>query len=203
MPRTYVQTARADAAQATRRAILDAAHATLLGDGPLTVGVGDIASRAGVARSTVYAIFGSRAGLLAELSDDVLHGAGLGPVIDAYKDPDPVRAIERSMVAASRMYAADREAFARMQVLARIDPEAAVPVERSDRDRQAGMDDLGRRLEAAGRLRDGVTPERAAQVLSVLTTFQAWDELTTQRGLGADAVAAVLLSVVRAAVIAD
>lgn len=203
MPRRYVQTARAEAAQATRRAILDAARATLLGDSALTVGVGEIAARAGVARSTVYAIFGSRAGLLAELSDDVLFGAGLGPVIDAYKDPDPVRAIERSMVAASRMFAADREAFARMQVLAQIDPEAAVPVERSDRDRQAGMDDLGRRLEAAGRLRDGVSPQRAAQVLSVLTTFHAWDQLATQRGLDADAAAEVLLAVARATVIAD
>jgi AcrR family transcriptional regulator len=198
MPRKYVQTARADASQATRRAILDAARATLLGDGPLTVGIGEIAGRAGVARSTVYAIFGSRAGLLAELSDDVLHGAGLGPVIDAYRDPDPVRAIDRSFLAASHMYAADREAFARLQVLASIDPEAAVPVERSDGDRRAGMDDLGRRIEAAGRLRDGVTPERAAQVLSVLSTFHAWDELATQRGLDPDAAAEVLLGTVRA-----
>jgi hypothetical protein len=124
-------------------------------------------------------------------------------VIEAYRDPDPVQAIERSMLAASRMYAADREAFARLLVLARIDPEAAVPVERSDRDRQAGMDDLGRRLEAAARLRPGVTPDLAAQMLSVLTTFQAWDELTTQRGLVADAAAAVLTAMARATVIAD
>ena len=57
-----------------------------------TVGVGEVASRAGVARSTIYSIFGSRAGLLHELFDDVLYGAGLGAVIDAYRDPDPVRA---------------------------------------------------------------------------------------------------------------
>jgi AcrR family transcriptional regulator len=203
MPRRYVQTARAEAAQETRRAILDAARATLLGDGPLTVGIGEIAARSGVARSTVYAIFGSRAGLLAALSDDVLHGAGLDEVIDAYFDPDPVRAIERSFHAATRMFAADREAFARMQVLAKIDPEAAGPVEASDRDRQGGMDELGRRLEAAGRLRAGIDPVAAARMLSVLTTFGAWDELANKRGLDPEAVAEVLLAMARAAVIAD
>ena len=113
------------------------------------------------------------------------------------------RSIERSLHAATRMYAADREAFARIEVLAKVDPEAAGPVERSDGDRRAGMDDLGRRLQAAGRLRAGVDPESAAQMLSVLTTFQAWDELVTKRGLDPDACADVLFAMARAAVISD
>jgi hypothetical protein len=65
------------------------------------------------------------------------------------------------------------------------------------------MDDLGRRLEAAGRLREGVTAERAALVLSVLTTFHAWDELATQRGLDAEAAAGVLVAMAGAALLAD
>lgn len=202
MPRKYVQTARAEAARETRQAILDAARATLLGDGTLTVGVGEIAGRAGVARSTVYAIFGSRAGLLAELADDVLHRAGLDAVIEAAGDPDPVLALERSLRASSRMYAADRDALARLLILASIDPEAAGPIERSNRDRRGGMDHLAGRLAAADRLRPGVEPTQAADVLCTITTFWSWDELATNRGLDADAAAEALLEMARSALLA-
>jgi AcrR family transcriptional regulator len=202
MPRRYVQAARAEAALATRRAILDAARAILLESGPLTVGVGEIAARAGVARSTVYATFGSRAGLLAALADDVLHAAGLDAVIGAYRDPDPVLALETSLLASSRMYAADRDAFARLLVLASVDPEAAAPVERSEGDRQAGMDHLARRLAQGGRQRAGVEPPEAAAILAVLTSFGSWDELATRRGLGGEAAAAVLLRMARDTVLA-
>jgi AcrR family transcriptional regulator len=202
MPRRYVQRARAEAALQTRRQVIDAARAALLADGRLELAVGDVAEAAGVARSTVYAAFGSRAGLLAALSDDTLHRAGLGDVIAAYRLPDAVEAVERSLAASSHMYAAGHRVFSRMMALAQVDPEAAAPIARSQRDRGAGMADLAARLAAQGRLRPGVSPERAADVLWLLTGFAAFDELHAGRNLNARACADVLVGIARAAVIA-
>jgi AcrR family transcriptional regulator len=202
MSRRYVQRARAAAARQTRHQVLEAARAALLAEGRLELSVGDIAAAAGVARSTVYAAFGSRAGLLSALADETLHRAGLDAVIAEYRQPDAVTALERSLAASCRMYAADYRVFARLLTLARIDPDAAAPIASSQADRAAGMADLARRLEAQRRLRAGVTPERAADVLWLLSGFWTFDELFVGRGLAADACTDVLLEIARSTVVA-
>jgi AcrR family transcriptional regulator len=202
MRRRYVQRARAEAAEHTRREILDATRAALLADGRLEVSLGDVAVAAGVARSTVYAAFGSRAGLLSALADDTLHRAGLAEVIEAYRHADAVVALERSLAASCRMYAADHRVFARLLTLAQLDPAAARPIARSQADRAAGMADLAGRLDRQGRLRPGVATDGAADVLWLLTGFPAFDELHAGRGLDADAAAGVLLGIARATLLA-
>jgi AcrR family transcriptional regulator len=203
MVRRYVQRARAESAQQTRRQILDAAREGLLDPGGMDVGLASIATRAGVARSTVYTTFGSRGALYAELADETLHRAGLDDVIGAFRDPDPVAALERSIGAACAMYAADRDAIARLLALGQVDPEAAEPLAQSDRDRRLGMDDLVRRLGEAGLLRPALDPDEGAAALSVLTGFWAYDELATGRGLGPAACTAVLVATARASVLRE
>jgi hypothetical protein len=100
------------------------------------------------------------------------------------------------------MYDADYLVFARLLTLARIDPDAAAPIASSQADRAAGMADLARRLEAQRRLRAGVTPERAADVLWLLSGFWTFDELFVGRGLAADACTDVLLEIARSTVVA-
>src|SRR5690554_1661181 len=62
--RAYTQTARADATQRTRRAILDAAQALFLDDGVLDPPLERVAERAGVTTRTVLRHFGSKEGLM-------------------------------------------------------------------------------------------------------------------------------------------
>ncbi len=174
----------------------------VLADGRLEFSVGDVAATAKVARSTIYTTFGSRTGLLAALADDALHRAGLGDVIAEYRQADAVVALERSLRASCRMYAADHRVFTRLLMLREVDPEAAEPLSRAQGDRAFGMADLSGRLAAQGRLRAGMTPERAADVLWVLTGFWTFDELFSGRGLDADASADVLLEMARATVLA-
>jgi AcrR family transcriptional regulator len=61
--RTYRQTTRAEAAEATRRRILDAAYELFLDNWFDEVGLRDVASEAGVALQTVVNHFGTKDGL--------------------------------------------------------------------------------------------------------------------------------------------
>ena len=61
--RRYQQRARAEEAEKTRQRIVDAALERLRDAPSEPVSMERIATMAGVARSTVYAIFGSRAGV--------------------------------------------------------------------------------------------------------------------------------------------
>lgn len=201
MTRSYVQRARADAAERTRRRILDAAREAVLADGRVEFSVGEIAAAAGVARSTVYASFESRAGLIAALTADTLERAGLALVVGEYRRADAVAAVEGSFRASCRMYAAEHRAFARLLVLGAVDPDAAGPLARSQADRADGMANLAGRLAEQGRLRAGVSVERAADVLWLLTGFPSFDELFSGRGLSADACADVLVDLARSALL--
>ena len=100
------------------------------------------------------------------------------------------------------MYAADHRVISRLLVLSEIDPDAAVPLSRSQTDRRAGMGFLAERISAQGRLRDGVSIDQAADTLSIVTGFWAYDELATGRQLDVDACASRLIEMVRGLVIA-
>jgi AcrR family transcriptional regulator len=202
MTRRYVQRARADAAQRTRERILETAREALVSAPRLDFNVGEIGASAGVARSTIYAAFGSRSGLLAAVANDALERAGLPEVIAEYRRPDPVEAVERSLRASCRMYAREQPVFARLLVLAAVDPDAAAPISRSQADRAMGMSVLAGRLAAAGRLRAGLTEARAADILWLATGFWAFDDLFSGRGLDAEAVAEALVRIVRSTVLA-
>lgn len=62
--RSYTMTARAEAVEATRRAVLDALAALSLERWVTEISLEDVASRAGVSVQTVLRHFGSRAGLV-------------------------------------------------------------------------------------------------------------------------------------------
>jgi len=202
MTRRYIQRERAESAARTRRRVLDAARDALLRDGALEFGVGDIAAAAGVARSTIYDGFGSRAGLLAALADETLRRAGLDDVIAEYRRPDAVEALEGSLRANCRMYAADHRIFMRLLMLRELDPSGTEPIARSQADRATGMGDLALRLAEQHRLRDGVTIEHATNVLWLVTSFWTFDELHSGRGLDAMTCADTLVGLVRSTLLA-
>ena len=74
--RRYEQRERAEAAERTRQRIIDAVVQRLREAPAEPVSIDQIARMAGVARSTVYAIFGSRAGLFDAVGLDSAERAG-------------------------------------------------------------------------------------------------------------------------------
>jgi AcrR family transcriptional regulator len=187
--RRYVQRARAEAADATRRRILDAARASVE-SGPIgALKVDEVARSAGVSRSTVYLLYGSRAGLFDALARHLRTEAGFDALIREFRKPDALEAMRGAQRAAVRMYAALPELARALFTLAAIDPEAVAAVRAIDDGRRPGQADIARRLAEQGYLRNGVTVDEATDILTVITSFQAFDELFGAGGLPADLVA--------------
>src|SRR3954453_4391412 len=110
--RQYEQRLRAESAEQTRRRILDAFRERLGEGSSKPVSVEEIARRAGVARSTVYLIFGSRAGLFPALRDDVLlAGVGFELILSAGRQPDAREYLRGGLAGSVEMYMPHRELF--------------------------------------------------------------------------------------------
>ena len=192
--RRYEQRLRAQTAEETRRRVLDAVYDELREAPARPVSVDRIARTAGVARSTVYLIFGSRAGLFDALAADVHERGGFHRVVEAIADPDPRVHLRDGITGGVHTFAADRDVLRALVSMAALDPDAVGgAVERMDQRRAKGMLQLARRLARHGLLRDGVTASDAAHQLWLLTSFDAFDLLYTGRGLPADEVARVLV----------
>jgi AcrR family transcriptional regulator len=202
-PRKYEQRARADAAEDTRRRVLDAVEERLREAPAERLGVEDIARRAGVARSTIYLVFGSRAGLFDALGLDLLMRGGFAEVQQAVADPDPRVTVRDGIRAGVRSFAAHREVLRAFYSMAKLDADAfAGAVQRSDARRARGMRQLARRLDEAGALRDGVSRAEAANLLWVLTSFDAYDLLHAGRDLSVEAAADLLVATAERALLA-
>ncbi len=192
--RRYVQRARAASTEATRRRILEAARRTLE-RGPLgALKVDEVAREAGVSRSTVYVLYGSRSGLFDALGRHLRDEAGFDELIAAYRLPDALDSMRASQRAAVRMYALMPELARGLFTMAAIDPDGVAGVSAIEDGRRPGMVDLVRRLDEAGYLRAGLPRSEAAQILTVITSFQAFDELFGGLGLSADVVADRLIA---------
>jgi AcrR family transcriptional regulator len=192
--RRYEQRLRAQTAEETRRRVLDAVYEQLREAPARPVSVDRIAHSAGVARSTVYVIFGSRAGLFDAFAADLLERGGFRRVIDAVADPDPRVTLRDGIAGGVHTFAAHRDVTRALVSMAALDSDAVGgAMQRSEQRRAKGMMWLARRLARNGLLRDGLTAKQAADRLWVLTSFDAFDLLYSGRGLPADEVARVLV----------
>lgn len=192
--RRYVQRARAEAAEGTRKRILDAARATLE-RGPLgALRVDEVARQAGVSRSTVYVLYGSRAGLFDALARYLRDEAGFDSLIAASRLPDAMDNLRTSQRAAVHVYAQMPELARAVFTLGAIDPDAVAAVAAIEDGRRPGMARLAAALHAQGYLRDDVTVAEATDILTVITSFQSFDELFAGSRLPADVVADRLIA---------
>ena len=186
--RTYVQDGRAEAAAAKRLQVLDAAIDMLASEPLPRVTLEAVARRAGAARSTVYVMFGSRSGLFDAVALRLLDRIGFDRLVVAVAAPDPLEALRQAMHESVRLYSEQRDAARALLSWADLDADAAGAFAVLDGGRASGTAHLVGRLAAAGRLRPGVGPDEAADVLYVLTSFDTFDQLFTERRLTPDTV---------------
>jgi AcrR family transcriptional regulator len=191
--RKYEQRLRADTAEQTRRRVLDAVGKRLRESPTERLSVDRIAQEAGVARSTIYVVFGSRAGLLDAFAEDLWARTGLADLTAAVAEPDARKHLRGGILAACRMLAKDLEVYRVLHAMGRLDPDSVGgAVDKMDKERRGGMRYLARRLKEDGVLRDDVTQAQAADLLWMLSSFEAFDRLHTDRGMSVERAADVL-----------
>jgi AcrR family transcriptional regulator len=192
--RPYEQRARAEEAERTRMRIIEAVFARLREAPAEPVAIDRIAHMADVARSTVYAVFGSRAGLFEAVRSELGARSGYARLLEAEHQPDARDSLRAGFRAASEMLAANRDIFRALRSMAQLDEQAVGGVVRGfDEERASGMARLAGRLAEQGVLRKGLSVEDAEHVLWMLSSFESFDSLYTGRGLSTDRTVELLI----------
>ncbi len=187
--RTYDSPLRKAQAAATRRAVIDAAAILFIEHGYVATSLDAIAETAGVSRATVTAVGGKKTLLktaydVALVGDDEPVPFPLRPASLAVRaEPDPFRYLDGYvglLIEIDRRLAPMYEA---VRGAASADPEVRDVFETIGAERRVGAGNVVGDLSAKGaRLRDGLDPEAAADILWVFIDPGLFHLLVHRRG---------------------
>src|SRR4051812_40710237 len=182
--RPYEQRARAEESARARMRIIEAVFERLQEAPAEPVAVDRIARMAGGARSTVYAIFGSRQGLFDAGGRELAGGSRFARLVDAKYEDDARDHLRAGFRAASRMFAANRDIYRALRSMAQLDEQAVGGVvRRMDEERANGMKRLAGRLKEQGVLREDLSVRDAEHMLWMLLSFESFARICRGRGL--------------------
>lgn len=169
----------------TRRLIVDAARELFLERGYAATTMEAIAEEAGVAVSTVYAIFKNKRAILREIRM-AWHERTRAREIneEAVEQPDPERRLEMVAHANRRQWEFGGTLVAIYQGAASVDREAAAELSEALRGRRVVMDRVVEGMKDA--LRPGLDVVRAAAILRALCLAEVYLELVRESGWSPD-----------------
>jgi AcrR family transcriptional regulator len=166
-----------------------------------TLSIEGVAKAAGVARSTVYEIFGSRVGLFDAAARDVYDRTGYADLLIATRHEDALEHLRGGITAATRMQARERDVYRALYSMHYLDPDSVGGVVAGiDAERTEGMRRLAARLHEQGYLAEGLSQGVAAHYLWVITSFESFDALHSGRGLSVARSAELLVGMAERAV---
>ncbi len=185
--RRYDASARRQAAQANRRAILDAARELFSTHGYAATTMSDIAERAGVALDTVYAAVGRKPAVFLELVETAL--SGTDQIVPA-RQREYVRAIRAEPDSKHKLeiYArAIGDIHGRLAPLLRVAQTATHPEVREvwqniARRRAANMRELAQELAATGQLRPELGLDEITDIIWATNSPEFYCLLVEDRG---------------------
>ena len=195
--RPYRQRLRAESSAMTRQRIVDAARQVLTSQPRRSFNLSEVAELAVVVRSTIYAVFGSREGLLRAVARDMAERGGLDRLREAIREPDAWVALRRNIEEGTRMVASEHPVALAISDLAAVDPDAAVVAAELDELRLQGLRNLARRLDEQGYLRPELDQEQAVDILWIVSSWKTFDQLHNGRGLDQAAVTERLATMAR------
>ena len=163
----------------------DTARELFLEKGYAATTIDTIAGEAGVAVSTVYAIFKNKRAILKEIRM-AWHERTRAREIneEATEQRDPERRLEMVADASRRQWELGGAIVAIYQGAAAADREAAAELEEALRGRRAALDRVVEGMEEA--LRPGMSVERAAAILRALCRAEVYRELVDESGWSPD-----------------
>lgn len=172
-------------AQATRDMIVASAQALFLEQGYICTTIEIIAERAGVATSTVYAIFGSKRGILRAIRDTWHERTHIRELINSsQQSTNPTERLEQLAEATRRQWELGAEVTAIYTGAAAADPRAAAELTQALAGRREGLQGFAKNLEP--HLRPGLDAAHAAAILQALCMPEVFDELVRHSGWSAD-----------------
>ena len=187
--RKYDSTIRAEAAKATREAILDSARRLFVERGYAATTMPEIARAAGIALDTVYATAGKKPALFRLLIEMAISGSDRAVPAE---ERDYVRAIRAETDASRKLHlyaAAMRGIQPRLAPLIRVlqeaaplDPELKKLWQSIAHRRAANMRLFVKDLAATGRLRSVLSISQAADVIWSMNSPEFYLLLVEQRG---------------------
>ena len=188
-PRAYRSALREEQAEQTKQRIARAARRRFIESGWAGTSVRSVAADAGVSEATVYAVYGTKAGLATSLVESGEMDAGVEQVareIEAAQG-DPAAQLAAFIRFDRRLFERGGDGLRLTVEGGRNEPALATAYEQG---RTRG-DASRRRVFAAWPsdvLRDGVTLDRALDVYAMVCSIQAFDIATRERGWSVDQV---------------
>jgi AcrR family transcriptional regulator len=179
-PRPYRLGQRQVATEQTRARILAAARELLLtSDAFSGFSIDAVARQADVARMTVYHQFGSKIGLLEALSDSLAAHGGMEQLANAFRQPDPLEALNEYATVFSRFWQSDRLVTRRLRALSTLDPDFEQVIKARDERRRQGLHVIVLRIvEKYGK----PAPEAIDEIVNILFTLLSFETFDTLAG---------------------
>lgn len=181
--RRYSSPLREKKAGQTRNNIANAAEHLLVANGYSGMTVEAIAREAGVATQTVYAVFGSKRGIMTELLDRVIF-------VDRFHDlhersinsADTQEGLRLTVSLVRQVYESEGAVYALLRGAGVLDPELA----RIECDREARRRDLQKQhvelLLTGKNLKPGLTMSEAQDIFWCLTSRDVYRMMVQERG---------------------
>jgi AcrR family transcriptional regulator len=181
--RPYQSVMRQRQAEETKHRILAASRKLLKSKGYSGMTIEAIAKKAEVAVPTVYAVFGSKTGILAELMDEATFGPDYERLVrEAVETEDPQKRLLFAGRIARRVHDAASSTFDLMSGAGVVAPELAEVEKKREAHRYAAQGSMIEFLVRSGRLRPGVNAQVARDILWALTGRALYRMLVRERG---------------------
>jgi AcrR family transcriptional regulator len=185
--RSYDARQRAGTAAANRAAVIDAARELFSRHGVDKVTIAEIAARAAVSASTVYAVFKSKEGILREL----MRAALFGPRFQAAQAlldgiSDPVERVARSARVARAIYESESSELHGLRGLSAFSPALRQLEEELEATRYAMQRERVEALAASARMKPGLAMEDARRIMWMYTGREVYRMLVEVGGWSAD-----------------
>jgi AcrR family transcriptional regulator len=181
--RSYQSAVRERQAAETRQRIATAGRRLLVSKGYAAMTIDAIAREAGVAAQTVYAVFGSKIGVLNEILDEARFDESYQELVrQAISAREPRERLRYAARIARRIFDSERPVLDLLRGAGVLAPEL-LRVEREREsmryERQEPMIDY---LAKKKQLRPGLSRERAREILWALTSRDLYRMLVRERG---------------------
>ena len=179
--RRYESPRRREQAEATRRAILDAAKLRFERDGYVATTIAAIAEEAQVSAKTVSTAFETKSGVLRALWHLLLRGdederpvGERGWFQEVLDEPDPAQQLRLNARNARRVKSRAGTMLGVIRSAAEVDADAAALWARIESDFHANQGAVVASIAAEGALRPGLGADRATDVLWTLNHPDGW-----------------------------